>query len=310
MNKRIFVSGSVAYDYLMDYDNYFQNAIIPEKLDHLSVCFNPSKRKRHYGGCGGNIVYGLSLFGENPVFFTTAGSDFDEYEKWLEKNNISTEFILRDRHELTACAYILTDKSQNQITIFSGSAMDSDIDINFMADSKNVDRLFKDVGLALLSPDNHRRTVSLAKLLVDRKIPYFFDPGQQLTDYSKERVQFLVENAYGWISNEYEVGLLMKKLEITKEEAIKFFDVFIETLGSHGSRAHVKKENGEYEMLEVPSTLEKAVVDPTGCGDAYRSGVMHGLNSGMSVKDACFLGSQIATCNLENEGTQNHQICF
>jgi adenosine kinase len=251
--KRILVSGSIAYDYIMQYEGVFKDALLKEHLDHLNVAFTAKNRVREFGGCGGNIAYSLSLLGENPILFSVAGSDFDEYEKWLHGNNVDVDFVGRDSEKLTATAYVLTDKRENQITIFSPSAMESTSCEKDLSDSE-----LNGVSLAILSPDICERTARLAHSLVDAGVPYFFDPGQMTPAFSKEDLRFLLENAHGFIANHYEVKLLCDRLDINLDDIVKYVDIFIETLGEKGSVLRMKDD-----IVEIVAVSPCKVADPT-----------------------------------------------
>lgn len=295
MKGKIFVSGSIAYDFIMKFEGFFHDAILKEHLEDLDLAFVGKDRKMHFGGCGGNIAYSLSLLDEKPFLYGLAGKDFDEYGKWLKKNKISTEYIGRDPNEFTAAAYILTDRKENQITIFSSGAMES-----FKYEKKLLKKDLKGIKYAILSPDICERTVRLAKTLISAKIPYFYDPGQLIHAFKQKDLEFLCKNAYGFIANSYETKLLKERLK-SKLTIIDNIKIFVETLGKRGCK--LKANSKTY---KIPAVKPKRSIDPTGCGDAFRSGVLAGLCEGFNAKKACQMGALLATYNIENSGTQNH----
>jgi len=299
IKNKILVSGSIAYDFIMDFDGIFKNSFVKKDLAHVNISFTGLNKKRFFGGCGANISYSLSLFGVEPVLFGVVGNDFSDYSKWMKKCGTNLDFVGIDKNDFTACAYILTDKKENQINIFSPGGMGNE----------NVEKsLTKDVleGLkyAILSPDICSRTVRLAKILIRAKVPYFFDPGQMTPAFKISDLKYLIENAYGFIANSYEVKLLCSRLKINKQDLNKKVEIFIETLGKNGSKVFTRGE-GE---IKIPAVKPQKVVDPTGCGDAYRGGFLAGLAKGMSVTEACKMGSLVSTYKIETQGTQNHKF--
>lgn len=296
MSKKILVSGSIAYDFIMEYDGVFREALLEDHLDHINVAFSAKTRKMHFGGCGGNIAYSLKLLEEDPVLYGVAGRDFNEYQKWLRENDISLKLVGLDERKFTATANILTDKTGNQITIFSPGAMEStDKDVEI--------ENFDDIGIAILSPDICERTVRIGKKLVEASVPYFFDPGQMTPAFKVEDLKYLLENAYGFISNHYEVNLLCERLGISHNDISGFVDISIETLGEKGAILRLKDSD---KQINIASVQADSVVDPTGCGDAFRAGVLSGLNEEKPPVEACKMGALAATYVVESEGTQGH----
>jgi len=296
--KKILVSGSIAFDYIMNYSGIFKDAILKKNLGNLNVSFTGINKKKFYGGCGANIAYNMSLFKNSynvePVLFGVAGGDFTDYSVWLKKCGINFNFVGIDKEGFTACAYILTDKKENQITIFSPGAME-----NVKAEKPLTNAVLGKFKFAILSPDITERTYRLAKKLVHAKVPYFFDPGQMTPAFKMIELKFLIENAYGFIANSYEVKLMCERLGIAKTLLKKKFKIFIETLGANGVEFNGKK---------IPAYKPKRIVDPTGCGDAFRGGFLAGLCANLSVEESCKIGMKIASKKIETEGTQNHKF--
>lgn len=300
MNGQILVSGSIAYDYIMQYEGVFKDAILPEHLDHLNVAFTAKNRVREFGGCGGNIAYTLSLLGEKTLLYGVAGSDFNEYKEWLLKHSVNVDFVGIDNENLTATAYVLTDKNENQLTIFSPSAMES-----VSSEKKLTEDNLESIRLAILSPDVCERTVRLGRQLVDAGISYFFDPGQMTPHFEKEDLRFLLENAFVFIANHYEVKLLCQRLKIKAKDITKHVNIFIETLGAKGSLIRMRDSSKE---TAIPAVKPRTFADPTGCGDAFRAGLLSGLNSGADSVEACKKGALAAAYVIENAGTQKHHF--
>lgn len=300
MNGKILVSGSIAYDYIMQYDGIFKDAILMEHLDHLNVAFTAKNRVREFGGCAGNIAYSLSLLGEKSLLYGVAGSDFEEYKKWLVKNGINVDFIGIDNEKLTATAYVLTDNNENQLTIFSPGAMES-----VSSEKKLSNEDLESIRIAILSPDICERTVRLGRQLVEAGISYFFDPGQMTPHFKKEDLRFLLKNAFVFIANHYEVKLLCDRLNIKIKDITGYVDIFIETLGAKGSLVRMKDSSKE---IEIPAVIPRSLADPTGCGDAFRAGLLSGLNSGADSMEACKKGALVAAYAIEKAGTQKHHF--
>lgn len=294
--SRILVAGSIAYDHVMSYDGLFKNAILPEKLDHLSIAFTASKKTVAFGGCAGNISYTLKLLGMNPLVLGAVGSDFDSYEKWMKKCGIDTSALFKHPDVLTASATIITDLEQNQITIFHGGAMSFAPQVLSVRDHK-----YDGITLAIIAPDDPQRMVRLARECVEMKIPYIFDPSQALTSMSDIDLREALSGAKVLIGNDYEVELICKMLSMTKEQLPGLVSTFIETYGSRGSS--IVSPEGMFFVKAVPAGK---VLDPTGCGDAFRGGILAGMQMGLSIEKSCQMGAVAATYSLENEGTQSH----
>lgn len=296
--SKVLVSGSIAYDNVMSYEGLFKDSILPEKLAHLSVAFTASKKAVHYGGCAGNIAYSLKFFGMDPFILAVAGSDFQEYSEWLKKCSIDASGIIIHPEEHTASATIITDHEQNQITIFHAGAM------SFAPKLVSVrDHQHDKISLAIISPDDPHRMLRLALECKELKIPYIFDPSQQLTSLSEFELREALSGAKVLIANEYEVELICKLLKMTKEKLPTLVPTFIETFGEKGSSV-VSPEGSFF----VPSVRPKNAVDPTGCGDAFRAGILAGMQLGFGLEKCCKIGALAATYVLECEGTQCHRF--
>ncbi|MBU1446025.1 carbohydrate kinase family protein [Patescibacteria group bacterium] len=303
MKDRIFVSGSIAYDYIMQYMGEFKNALLKDHLDDLNVSFSAHNKRRHFGGCGGNIAYSLALLKENVDLYGIAGKEFEEYKKWFIDNGINLDLIGLDKDKFTATCYILTDQAQKQITTFCPEAMESDD-----AAIELTDEYLQTVKFALLSPDICRRTAKLGGIFKEAGVPYFFDPGQMTAEYTVKELKELLENAYGFIANSYEVKLTCEILHISREELASQVEMFIETMGERGSSIIIKNQNGERKEIHISRAIPTQAIDPTGCGDAFRSGVLSGLRQGFSPEKACKMGAVVAAYSIETEATQLHKF--
>lgn len=296
--KNILVTGSVAYDHLLTFAGEFKESIIAEQLEHLSVSFIADSHKTDFGGCAANIVYSLRLLGENPLLFGVAGNDFERYARWLQKNDISTQYLIKNMDYPTANAYVLTDREYKQISIFSPAAMrEHEIEIKLPADAA------KDIALALIAPELPKRMLYFVDYFKELNVPYVFDPGQSLPALSSKELEILMDNSIGTILNEYESEMLMKKtgLDLPKIEERSGF--LIRTLSERGCEYF---KNGE--RVSVPAVPNVHVVDVTGTGDAFRAGFLHGFVNGADFEKACAMGNVTASFALEFEGTQNHKF--
>lgn len=293
---KILVVGSIAYDHIMTYDGLFQQVLLPEKLESLSVTFATSTKEIHYGGCGGNIAYTLRLFAANPFLFGVAGKDFQEYQDWLKKNDIDTSGIALDKNLFTASAYILTDQAHRQITIFHMGAMGADGHHLSLRDLNH-----EEMSWAIIAPDHPERMIRIAQECSEFKIPFIFDPAQQIGAMTPAQLKIGIEMATVLIVNDYEAALLAKKLGIPKEKLPSLVPNYIETHGVDGSSGSTPEGS-----FFVRSVKPAVLADPTGCGDAYRAGVLAGLVGGLPLEKCCQMGALAATYNLEKQGTQGH----
>lgn len=293
--KSILVTGSIAYDHLLSFDGEFKDSFIAEKLDNLSLSFFASEHQVFFGGCGPNIAFSLKLLGETPIIFGVAGNDFQRYEDWLGQNDISVENIYIYDGAPTASASILTDKSQNQLTIFSPAAMmQHPAEIKLKADPAEV-------VLAIISPELPERMAYFGRYFSELGIPYIFDPGQALPVLDAEMLEKLAGGSVGMILNEYEAELFAKKVGHNVEELRGEMKFVIVTCGAEGCKLYTA--DGEKPIAAVKDVK---VVDSTGCGDAFRSGFMHGYVKGQDLAECCRIGNETAAIVLQVRGTQNH----
>ncbi|MBM4054859.1 MAG: carbohydrate kinase family protein [Planctomycetes bacterium] len=293
----ILVSGSVAYDRIMDFPGKFSDHILPEKIHILNVCFMINEMKENFGGTAGNIAYALSLLGETPTIIATSGRDFEPYKKWLAKHKIPTNHIKVISEELTAGAYITTDQSDNQITAFNPGAMKYRAEFDF-------DSVAKEETLAIVSPGNLDDMINFSGIYKQKGINYIFDPGQSLPAWSKENLIEIIDGAKIFICNDYEFQLTQEKTSMTTEDIIKKSEVLIITKGEYGSTI-MCRENGTTKTYEIPVAKASSVKDPTGAGDAYRAGLIKGLVLNKGIAHAAKIGAVCAAYAVEVYGTQN-----
>jgi adenosine kinase len=294
--KNIIVSGSLAYDRIMDFPGHFSDHILPDKIHVLNVCFQVNGMREKFGGTAGNIAYALTLLGEKPMISATIGHDYHRYLGWLAKNGISTETIKIIEEEFTASAYITTDLADNQITGFNPGAMKHSSCLDF-------DKLNPEDTIVIVSPGNLEDMVNYPRACKARGIDYIFDPGQSLPVLDAKDLLDALEGCRILISNDYELDLIMSKTGLNKEDLKKRAKAIIVTLGEQGSQVFLP--DGE---IRIPVVKPKKVDDPTGAGDAYRGGLISGMVRGMDIEQCARRGSVCASFAVEYYGTQEYRF--
>ena len=294
--KNIIVSGSLAYDRIMDFPGHFSDHILPDKIHVLNVCFQVNGMREKFGGTAGNIAYALTLLGEKPMISATIGHDYHRYLAWLEKNGISTKTIKIIEEEFTASAYITTDLADNQITGFNPGAMKHSSCLDF-------DKLNPEDTIVIVSPGNLDDMVNYPRACKARGIDYIFDPGQSLPVLDAKDLLDALEGCRILISNDYELDLIMSKTGLNKEDLKKRAKAIIVTLGEQGSQVFLP--DGE---IRIPVVKPKKVEDPTGAGDAYRGGLISGMVRGMDIEQCARRGSVCASFAVEYYGTQEYRF--
>jgi len=291
---QILISGSLAYDRIMDFPGNFSDHILADKIHILNVCFVVNGLTEKFGGTAGNIAYTLALLGERPLILATAGNDFDKYESWLRQHKLPLDGIRFIPEELTAGAYITTDMADNQITGFNPGAMK-------YPSLYDVDHAQVPNKLAIVAPGNVEDMVTYSLTYKEHDIPYIFDPGQQITSLSADQLTDLVTGSKLLIANDYELELIIQKTGLTRDELLERTEVIISTLGESGSL--VITAQGE---TKIGVAKPSRVLDPTGAGDAYRAGLIKGLILGKELADAARMGATCASYAVEHQGTQEH----
>ena len=293
---KIIVSGSLAYDRIMDFPGYFSEHILPEKIHVLNICFQVDGMKEKLGGTAGNIAYALKLMGENPVISATIGQDYHKYFEWLANNGISTENIKKIGNEFTAGAYITTDKADNQITGFNPGAMKYSSSLDF-------DKLNPEDTIVIVSPGNLDDMRNYPCSCKARGIDYIFDPGQSLPVLDSKDLIQAIDGCRILIANDYEMDLIMSKTGLRKEALMRLARTIIVTRGEKGSL--VITPDGE---IHIPAAKPEKVVDPTGAGDSYRGGLISGMVRGKSIEYCARMGSVCASFAVESYGTQDYRF--
>lgn len=294
----ILVSGSLAYDRIMDFPGKFSDHILPDKIHMLNVCFTINGVTENFGGTAGNIAYALSLMGETPTILATAGRDFEPYRNWLTQRNISTQHIKVISEELTAGAYITTDQSDNQITAFNPGAMKHSSTFHF--DAVDVKKT-----LAIVAPGNLSDMVNFSNIYKKKGIDYIFDPGQSLPAWTKELLTELIHGSKIFICNDYELQLTQEKTSMTVDDILEKTKTLIVTKGEYGSVV-MHREDNKIRSIDIPVANAQQVNDPTGAGDAYRAGLIKGLvSSKKDILHGAKIGAVCAAYCVEVYGPQN-----
>lgn len=294
-SKRALICGSFAYDTIMVFDGHFSEHILPEKLRILNVSFMAQKMRREFGGCAGNISYNLRLLGETPVPMATVGHDFKSYSEWLENMGIDANYVKILPDEFTAQAFITTDLDDNQITAFHPGAMQQ-AHINRVED-------VQDIGVGIVAPDGRQAMIEHAKGFQANGIPFIFDPGQGLPMFNGDELKEFINQATWIVVNDYEWSLLSERTGLSPQDITNKAEALIITRGGQGSEIHTKTEK-----IDIPPVRAKQILDPTGCGDAYRSGLIYGMVRDYDWSLTGKIASLIGAIKIESRGPQNHKF--
>ncbi len=286
----------MAYDTITVFEDRFKNHILADQIHRLNVCFLVPEMTRHLGGCAGNIAYSLKLLGGEPLIMAAVGEDFGPYARYLDGLGLDRRYIKEVQDTFTAQAYFTTDLDNNQIINFHPGSMNH-------AHLNKIDQVSEDIELAIIGPNGKDAMIAHASEMAAANMPFIFDPGQQLPLFDGEECLTFLEQATYAIVNDYESELLLSKTELSLEAMAEKLDALIVTRGGDGSQIFV---NGE--RLDVGVAPISKSVDPTGCGDAYRAGVMHGLLEGRDLQVAGQMGAVCGAIQIEHEGTQSHSF--
>ena len=289
----ILVTGSIAYDTIMVFPDRFRNHLLADQLHILNVCFLTPEMRREFGGTSGNVGYNLKLLGADPVLMAAVGEDIAPYLSRLEARGISHAHLKRIPGQFTAQAFITTDLDDNQITAFHPGAMNH----------AHENRITPALGatLATISPDGKEGMQQHARQCAEHGIPFIFDPGQGLPMFSAAELEEFIRLADYVAVNDYEGKMLEEKTGRKLEAIAKDVKALVVTLGAHGSRILAGGKRHE-----VPCVKAEAVVDPTGCGDAYRAGLLYGIANGWDWESTGRLGSLMGAIKIAQRGPQNH----
>jgi len=294
MAQRVLISGSVAYDTIMVFDGHFKDHILPDKVHMLNVSFLAPSLKREFGGCAANIAYNLAQLGGTPAVLAAVGRDGADYVQRLSALGIDTSAILQDDEQYTAQAFITTDLDDNQITAFHPGAMASAHRVGVPGGS---------AAWGIVAPNGKAAMLRHAREFAERRIPWIFDPGQAMPLFDGGELRELVDLADAVTVNDYECQLLADKTGWDAQAIASRVRALVVTRGAEGSTVHAHGT-----VHSVAPVAVQAAVDPTGCGDAYRGGLLYGLAHGMGWVDAARLGSVLGAMKIEHSGPQNHRF--
>jgi adenosine kinase len=292
---RALICGSLAYDTIMVFRDRFANHILPDQVHILNVSFTVPELRREWGGCAANIAYNLKLLGGEPVPMATVGEDFEPYRRRLEGLGIDTAHLVTVPGTYTAQAYITTDLDDNQITAFHPGAM-AHAERNSVGDAP-------DIAIGIVAPDWGGAMLAHCRQFAEEGIPFVFDPGQGLPLFDRAELLEMIEQATWVAVNDYEEKLLVERTGLAPEAIAQRVEALIVTRGEHGSVMHAGGHR-----IEIPAVQARAVRDPTGCGDAYRAGLLHGLLAEYEWPTVGRIASLMGALKVEHAGTQNHRF--
>jgi adenosine kinase len=289
------ICGSFAYDTIMVFNDHFKNHILPERVHILNVSFQVPTMRREFGGCAGNIAYNLKLLGGDPLPLGAVGKDFAPYAEWLDRHGISRAHVLVCEDTYTAQAFITTDLSDNQITAFHPGAMNRSHEARIKKTNGVV--------LGIVAPDGREGMLSHAQEFADLKVPFIFDPGQGMPLFNGADLLGLIDKATWVTVNDYEAGMMEDRTGLSIMELASRVKAFVVTRGADGSQVYT-----DGRCLDIPAAKPINVTDPTGCGDAYRAGLLFGLSRKLSWEVTARIASLMGAIKIEHPGTQNHRF--
>jgi adenosine kinase len=294
----VLICGSLAFDTITIFPGKFSQQILPEQVHILNVAFLVPKMRREFGGCAGNIAYTLKALGGDPLIIGALGHDGGSYINHLQQLNIDPSSIHIEAHDFTAQAFIITDEDNNQITAFHPGAMNQ-------AHRAHIPIVQGGIALAIIAPDGRESMQLRARQLSQRNIPFVFDPGQGLPMFNGQELMEFMQLA-SWIAvNDYEGKMLCDRTSLSLSEisSLPQLQGLIVTLGAQGCDVWMGGK-----QTHVPGEVAKALVDPTGCGDAFRAGLLYGLDKGWDLVRCVKLGNSLGAVKIAHQGGQNHEI--
>lgn len=289
------ICGSFAFDTIMVFHDHFKNHILPEQVHILNVAFLVPELRREFGGCAGNIAYNLKLLGGVGKPMGTVGTDFEPYARWMDECGISREHVRVIDDQYTAQAYITTDQDDNQITAFHPGAMNHS-HMNSVSEASGCT-------LGLVSPDGRQGMIDHARQFAEAGVPFIFDPGQGMPMFDGKDLLAFAEQASWLAFNDYEAKLMEERTGRSPGQLTELVEAVIITRGGKGSVIHTRQK--EY---QIPVAHTDSMVDPTGCGDAYRAGLIYGLMQGMEWEVTGRIAALMGAIKIEKAGTQNHRF--
>jgi adenosine kinase len=289
------ICGSLAYDHIMVFPDRFKDHILPEQIHILNVCFMVPEMRREFGGCAGNIAYNLTLLGGDAVPVATVGRDFGPYAEWMDRCGVRRDQVRVMSESLTAQAFITTDLDDNQITAFHPGAMN--------LSHLNPLRALEGAQIGIIAPDGREGMFQHADQLAQAGVPFIFDPGQGMPMFTTEELLHFIDRA-AWVTvNDYEWHLMQERTGLTPAEFAGRVRALVVTRGATGSVVYTRERH-----IEIPPAKARVVTDPTGCGDAYRAGLLYGLVHGLDWETTGRIASLMGAIKIEHPGTQNHRF--
>jgi adenosine kinase len=290
------ICGSFAYDNIMVFPGHFKDHILPDSIHMLNVSFMVPQMRREFGGCAGNIAYNLNLLGGEGAPMGAVGTDFAPYASWMDKHGVSRKYLYQSDTHYTAQAYITTDLDDNQITAFHPGAMSES--------HKNRVPSKDGVTIGIISPDGKEGMQEHAEQFAQAEIPFLFDPGQGLPMFNGDECKRLIDLADYIVVNDYEAKLLQDKTGLSPVEMAQRSKAMIITRGSEGSIIFTN----DTRRLDIPAVNADEIIDPTGCGDAFRAGLLYGLMHDMDWETTGRIASLMGSIKIAHAGTQNHSF--
>lgn len=294
MSKAL-ICGSLAYDTIMVFEDQFVNHILPNQIHKLNVSFFVPSMRREFGGVAGNIAYNLKLLGGNPVPMGTVGQDFVPYQQYLEELGISLNGIIVKDEMFTPQAFITTDQDNNQITAFHPGAMSLSHECK-VSDHKNV-------SIGIVGPDGRDGMITHAQGFVNNGIPFIFDPGQAMPLFDGNDLKQFIDQATWMAVNDYEYELVCERTGWEAKEIASHLKALIVTRGEKGSEIYTDDT-----VYHIPVVTAERIVDPTGCGDAYRAGLLYGIMNDLDMQTTGRIASLLGSIKIAHAGTQNHSF--
>lgn len=291
----IIVTGSLGYDYIMNFSGRFADRIMPEKLHQISLSFLVDKLTKQFGGTAGNVAYSMKLLGLEPFIMAPAGNDFAPYKAFLKSHKVKDTYISIHKDTTTSSYFVMTDKDDNQIGSFYSGATQ-------YAKKLHVSDFKKKATFVVLAPTEPHAMIQYVSECKKQKLPYLYDPAFQIGNFSKEELIEGISHAKILIGNDYEIALIEEKLGISHEELILMVPILITTLGSKGSIIEQRND-----AMHIKPAKPKNTSDPTGAGDAFRSGFLAGYLRGFDLQTCGQMGSVAAVYTVEKYGTQTHE---
>ena len=292
----ILVTGSLAFDFIMNFSGRFSDQIIPDKIHILNLSFLTDRLRKNFGGTAANVAYSLALLGKKTTILATAGKDFATYKKFLKKNRVETKYIKIYKNSYTSNYFAVVDKSDNQLGGFYSGPMDK-------ASRLSIKGVKDGIRFAVIGPSAPAAIYKFSKECQELKIPFLFDPGMQIPRLGKKQLLASLFGAEILIANDYEVALIFQKTGLTKTSLLKKVKILITTLAEKGSIIDIQNKT-----YKIKAAKPKNTSDPTGAGDAYRAGFLAGYLRGFDLKTCGQMGSVCAVYTVEKYGTTTHRF--